>query len=104
MHKFIEQVGIGEGSKGSLLYGDHQDFARSNEDEEGFDREFWGRVKCVEQYGGEGKGDSIWAVYEVDGEHFRVNGWYASYDGASYDDVEKVVAKPVVKNEWERVC
>lgn len=63
-------------------------------------------VECAEQFGGEGQGDNIWAVYKItlpDGsvEHYRCNGWYASYDGATYDDTERVYPKEVMKIEWD---
>ena len=49
---------------------------------------------CIEQHGGEGQGDNIWAVYKVTEEgqekYYKVNGWYASYDGASYQDTVEV--------------
>ena len=49
----------------------------------------------VEQFGGEGKGDNIWAVFSVkedDGQEilYRLRGWYASCDGASLSKVEEV--------------
>jgi hypothetical protein len=94
MHKFIEQVRLAS-DKNCLLRGD-----TPCSGEEGFDREWWDGVKCIEQFGGEGKGDDIWAVYEVDGKFFKASGWYASYSGSEYSDVIEVVNQPVMKNNW----
>lgn len=48
-----------------------------------------GRVRVVESHGGEGKGDAYWMVFEVtEGDvtrHFKIDGYYASYDGGYYD-------------------
>lgn len=49
-------------------------------------------VECIEQFGGSGKGDDIWAVYKVSepGEPdrlFKVEGWYSSSEGSEYDSI-----------------
>jgi hypothetical protein len=79
MSKFLEAVEA-EKYKNNILYGD------------------WGiddmDVECIKQYGGEGKGDSIWAVYRAveDGvtRYYKAEGWYASYEGASFGHVYEV--------------
>lgn len=65
-------------------------------------------VRRVDGYGGEGMGDDYWLVFEVTCEnivtYYKLEGWYASYEGANFDDefdlveVEKV---PVQKYEWK---
>lgn len=65
-------------------------------------------IKLEDSYGGEGKGDEYWSVFSVthsgETKYFKIDGWYASYDGASmtggiYDffEVKKV---PVQTYEW----
>lgn len=61
------------------------------------------KIKQVDQYGGEGKGDEYWVVFSVekDGEKefWEIPGWYASHNGSELDtggmfkveQVEKVV-------------
>jgi len=67
------------------------------------------KLNNEDHYGGEGQGDSYWNVFSVEhnGEttYFRIDGWYASYDGSHFDDcysfyeVEKV---PVQIFEWHK--
>ena len=62
-----------------------------------------------DHYGGEGQGDNYWNVFSVEHNgqktYFRLDGWYASYDGSHFDDyfgfyeVDKV---PVQTFEWQR--
>jgi hypothetical protein len=46
-------------------------------------------VTCVENFGGEGKGDSRWVVFSfadaTGTKYFRKDGYYASYDGSTWD-------------------
>lgn len=46
-----------------------------------------GEIKEVEQYGGEGQGDTWYSVkYFVDHDvYIRVEGWYSSYEGSNFD-------------------
>lgn len=70
--------------------------------------------KCLEQYGGEGKGVSQWVVFSVtdvesnETTNYRLDGWYDSYNGYDFHDyndfyevepVEVTVVKWVKKNE-----
>lgn len=64
-------------------------------------------IRSEDHYGGEGRGDEYWDVFSVEnnGEktYFRLNGWYASYEGATFDDpfdFEKVKKVPVQVFEW----
>lgn len=43
--------------------------------------------KVASEPGGEGHGEDIWVVVRTidTGQLFRMNGWYASYDGSNYD-------------------
>ena len=66
-------------------------------------------IKLVEDFGGEGQGDDYWIVMEitVDDEPprlYRVEGWYASYDGGYLDgDLHEVRPKEVLRTIYERV-
>jgi len=49
-----------------------------------------GTVTCVKSGGGEGQGDAYWLVFNVvdtagSVRWFRMDGYYASYDGGYYD-------------------
>lgn len=48
-----------------------------------------GEVLVVENHGGEGQGDERWVVFKVtndEGEfYYRKDGYYASYDGSTWD-------------------
>lgn len=63
--------------------------------------EGWHREEqYVEHYGGEDEGRDYWTIWRfnhVNGDSIliRVNGWYASYEGAEYNNYEEVV--PVSK-------
>ncbi len=110
---------------GSLLYGDWEDFLGEMEDEyedddddedEDEDEEeiktvtdfaFVERtpfsaytVKSIEQHGGQGQGDSIYAVYSVEKSgtelgYVKASGWYASHCGCEFRKAFEV--KPVEK-------
>jgi hypothetical protein len=62
--------------------------------------------KNVEQFGGEGKGDQYWVVFSVthndEVSYFKINGWYASYDGVTIDewDFFEAVKVPVQTHKW----
>jgi len=49
-----------------------------------------GVVTVVDEYGGEGQGDEYWIAFRVEFAEgpirfFRMNGYYASYDGGTFD-------------------
>lgn len=58
-----------------------------------------GIVTVVETFGGEGMGDQYYMVFKLEdcsGERFfKLDGWYASWDGGTYDRMFEV--KPVEK-------
>lgn len=59
-------------------------------------------VRLVEQVGGEGEGENYYLVFEVrnpDGtvQFFRVDGYYASYEGTSWDGAALREVKAVVR-------
>lgn len=58
-----------------------------------------GKVEEVEQYGGEGKGDTWYSVkHFVDHDvYIRIDGWYASYNGAEFDEGYGKEVKPQEK-------
>ena len=51
-----------------------------------------GKCKMVEQYGGEGQGDTYYSVYHfVDHDvYIRFDGWYASHHGSEYEEMFQV--------------
>lgn len=62
-----------------------------------------GKVTYVDDYGGEGQGDEYWVVFKVGDQFFRVDGWYASYDGGELDgDVYEVEPQEVTVIEYNR--
>jgi hypothetical protein len=38
-----------------------------------------GKAKLVDSYGGEGKGEEYWRVFEIDGNLYKADHYYASY-------------------------
>ncbi len=56
-----------------------------------------GKFECVEQYGGEGEGDTYYSVYHfIDHDvYIRFDGWYASHYGSEYKEMFEV--RPVEK-------
>lgn len=59
-----------------------------------------GKIEEVEQYGGEGQGDTWYSVkYFPDHDvYLKVNGWYQSYSGTDFNGWEDVdVVKPQQK-------
>lgn len=65
------------------------------------------RFRTVENYGGEGQGDRYWFVFEVEYAdqivHYRVSGYYASYDGGYYEEIQIVTPKDKMIVVWEAV-
>lgn len=63
--------------------------------------------KIVEKFGGDGFGVDYWIVFSVEKEeeikHYRIDGWYASYDGRELDPMDYRLVKPVEKTiiVWE---
>lgn len=74
-----------------------------------FDVPRLGKVRVVEQFGGEGLGDQAWIVIGLTMCHdverlFRKEGWHASHDGTYYDgDLVEVSARVVEKTVFEAV-
>lgn len=70
---------------------EYYDMYRECIDDKGGTEDIGGfQIEYVESFGGEGKGDTLWTVFslERDGEkkYFKLDGWYASYEGGTYDD------------------
>lgn len=54
--------------------------------------------------GGEGSGESVWLVFKVGVQYFKKTGYYASYDGTSWDgDVTEVRRRQVTVSMWEEI-
>ena len=51
-------------------------------------------IKYVDSYGGEGQGDNYWSVYifvhKEQRCYIRFYGYYNSYEGAEYEDMERL--------------
>lgn len=77
--------------------------------EDVFDVPRLGKVRLVEQFGGEGQGDEAWIVMGLTMCHdverlFRKEGWHRSHDGTYYDgDLIEVVPRVVEKTVFEAV-
>jgi len=82
-----------------------------NYDYDGSESEIGGGwiYECVERFGGgEGDGETHWIVFSLSKgdvkKHFRINGYYQSYDGAYLDgDIEEVEEKEKVVKVWGKV-
>ena len=61
-------------------------------------------AEVVDSYGGEGMGDEYWSVvrFTKNGESALVkfNGWYASYNGAEYEEWFFVEAREVMVTKY----
>jgi hypothetical protein len=62
-------------------------------------------VKELDQFGGEGQGDGYYHIYEVDGKTYKLDAYYASWDGVHWDDAELFEVKPkeVKVIQWVKV-
>jgi hypothetical protein len=54
-----------------------------------------GDTKTLEDFGGEGQGDQRWVVFAVGDKIYRVDGYYASWDGTTWEDPTPYEVKPV---------
>ena len=68
------------------------------------------KLNVVEQRGGEDQGSDYWVVFsaEKDGEkkYFKLQGWYASYEGHTYEDYTdfyEVEEVEVMVKQWKEV-
>lgn len=63
-----------------------------------------GRAVIVEDFGGEGQGDTRYVVFQVGDKLYRVDGYYASWDGTTWDDPDpyEVTPKEVTVIEYVR--
>lgn len=54
-----------------------------------------GKVKLVEDHGGgEGDGEERWVVFSVGDKFYEVSGYYASWDGTTWDDLDIYDVEP----------
>lgn len=49
----------------------------------------------VEDFGGEGQGDTRYVVFSVGDQFFRVDGYYASWDGTTWESPNPYEVEPV---------
>lgn len=62
-----------------------------------------GTVKLVDSYGGEGKGEEWWRVFEIGGEFYKADHFYSSYDTEPWHTdctIFPVVSREKVVTEW----
>lgn len=75
--------------------------------EEGVELPGLGTAKLVDSYGGEGKGEEYWRIYEINGQYYKADHYYSSYDGSDpwhgNCTIFPVVGKEVVKTAWVRL-
>ena len=58
----------------------------------------------VDGYGGEGEGDDLWVVFDVDGQLFRKSGYWVSHDGCYWDGaLEEVEPYEVTVTRYREV-
>jgi hypothetical protein len=64
-----------------------------------------GKATFVKSFGGEGKGEEYWILFKVGEELFKVDGYYSSWDGVSWDNAElyKVAPVEVTVIEYQKV-
>lgn len=65
------------------------------------------RVRRADSYGGEGQGEDYWMVLEVEfsdvTKTFELSGYYESYDGGYYNDIQEVKPMDKVITVWVAV-
>lgn len=62
----------------------------------------FGKLEFVEDFGGEGQGDTMWVVFKVQDRYFRKTAYYDSWNGASWDSsLEEVEPKEKVITVYE---
>lgn len=65
------------------------------------------RFEYEDNYGGEGQGDAYWSVYSftngTEVVYVKFDGWYASYNGAEYDEWYFVEPEQKTITVFERV-
>lgn len=64
-----------------------------------------GEATFVDSFGGEGKGEEYWIIFKVGDELFKVDGYYSSWDGVSWENSEVYKVKPVevIVIEYQKV-
>lgn len=69
-----------------------------------FQEEIWGdgtvelasgTAKTLKRFGGEGKGDAYYVVFQIGDKFYRVDGYYSSWEGVNWDSAEPYEVKPV---------
>lgn len=70
---------------------------------EGFQDAIWGSgtvelasgtAKTLTRFGGEGKGDTYYVVFQIGEKIYRVDGYYSSWEGVNWDSAEPYEVKP----------
>lgn len=96
----------GEPVTTEIAEGDWDEFSEVLRTEETLSFPGLGIVWQIERYGGSGQGSEYWVVFGIqfaDGKErtFKLDGWYSSYDGGSYDPpILEVFPKRIMVTEW----
>lgn len=61
-----------------------------------------GELKLVDQFGGEGEGDTYWLIFKIGEQFFKAEGFHDSWSGVSWDDdgLREVEARQVVITQY----
>lgn len=83
------------------------DYKYQEEEPEGFDtalKEKGIKYNHVDNYGGEGQGEDYWSVYSFNNDdelvYVKFDGYYASYDGSTFQEWFFVEPTEVVVTQW----
>lgn len=107
----VNDVGVEATSVDSEVWGEFYEAITTKEHTERYE---WantatlpsGPAYVVEDFGGsEGDGEERYVVFQVGDQFFKVEGYYASWDGTTWEDTTpfEVVGKPVTVIQYERV-
>jgi hypothetical protein len=110
LKKFFNQLDESEGLNpgvldeyGRGLFADKSDFHYAGDNVPAKISGF--TITKLESYGGEGEGDSFWAVFSVEKDgvqkYWKWDGWYASYDGGYLESLFEVEPEQVVVTKWK---
>lgn len=64
-----------------------------------------GTFKCVEKFGGEGRGDDYYRVFHFTDHdvYIQFDGWYASHQGSEYERMFEVKPEQITVTQYKQV-
>ncbi len=85
------------------VYSTVDDIKEEGEFKEAFRTLGW--FECVDDFGGEGKGDEYYKVFYFKDHdvYIQFDGWYASHSGSEYDSMFEVKPEQVTITQYKRV-